>query len=139
MTLHRQSDHLKHKTFLRTQNWSAIVRITAYRPRNAASSPGTNTPAILAVTAAYKVHATNLHNQVQRSKQISNINFTFNYNRFSDADYLSLFIFRKQDILRVMDAVEIQANGWKTKRNRYYTDGVLSTCVVLRRLDSSAN
>lgn len=60
----------------------------AQRRRNKASSSDAKKRAIIAGAAAYKTQVSNLQNQVQRSKQISNINFKFNFNCFSDADCL---------------------------------------------------
>ena len=69
-------------------------------------------------------------------KERKNSSFSFNFNPFTDVCCLSLFRFRKQDLIGLVTA--IAWNREITTRNRYMCSPLLVTCVVLRRLTTPA-
>ena len=70
----------------------------------------------------------------QRRNRISFTDFSFNVNGFSDSDCLYYFRFTKLDVLRVVNAIKWPDNKPHTTKNRYYTNPILSSCVLLRQL-----
>lgn len=66
------------------------------------------------------------------------IDFSFNFNHFTEVDCLIKFWFTKSDIDHLIPVLAWTLNKTHTKRNRYGTSPILSACVVLRRLAAPA-
>ena len=75
---------------------------------------------------------------LDRRRRISSSAFNFNFNGLTDGDALLHFRFRKQDIIRMIDAVAWPSDKRATTRNRFSVTPLLETCVILRRLASPA-
>jgi len=73
------------------------------------------------------------HRCVRRSLSISQPDFNFNFNRFSDSECVNHFRFDKENVLRIATDVSWPQDWKKTRRNRYSTNTILSTCIVLKR------
>eukprot|EP00171_Calliarthron_tuberculosum_P005259 IDg5259t1 len=77
-----------------------------------------------------------LANSIRRSPLVSTSSFDFNFNAFSEGESLHQFRFRKEDVLRMCEAVAWPSSRTHTERNRYSVSPLLATCVLLRRLAS---
>ena len=75
---------------------------------------------------------------LDRRRRISSSAFNFNFNGLTDGDALVHFRFRKQDIIRMIDAVAWPSDKRATTRNRFSVTPLLATCDILRRLASPA-
>jgi nuclease HARBI1 len=63
---------------------------------------------------------------------------SFNFNAFGDADSVKLFRFESKHVGEISSLLGWPLNRTHTTRNRYATCPMLSTCVVLRRLQTPA-
>jgi nuclease HARBI1 len=135
MPLGRQKDHSAGKVEIRSRRWAIIGREMAKRRANI-DSAFASTSAMCAVMTLYTKAKENRNNHIQRSKRLSISDFSFNFNGFSESDSLSLFRFRKDDVLRMMTAIAWPAHRFASKRNRYSVTPLLATCIVLRRLST---
>jgi len=86
----------------------------------------------------YRRYAVELQHYILRARAISTTQFSFNFNSLTDAMSLSLFRFRKEDVVRMVRAIAWPGQWTKTKRNRYACDPILVTCLILRRVSSPA-
>lgn len=86
----------------------------------------------------YRRFAVELQHYMLRARAISTTQFSFNFNSLTDAMSLSLFRFRKEDVVRMVRAIAWPGQWTKTKRNRYACDPILVACLILRRVGSPA-
>lgn len=80
----------------------------------------------------------NVQNHVILKNEIYNIDFSFNFNRFTDLECLLLLRFRKKDIVRLIPVIAWPVLKLHTSRNRYAVTPILATCILLRRLATPA-
>jgi hypothetical protein len=78
----------------------------------------------------------NWDNHVRRSKRALIFDFSFNFSCFTDSDCLSLFRFRKSDVLRMVTAILWPEYRISSTLNRYSVTPLLASCILLRRLAS---
>ena len=71
---------------------------------------------------------------LSRSQRVSTSCFSFNFNGLSDRDCLMHFLFRKEDIIRMIPVVAWPESVTHTARNGYGMTAILATCILLRRL-----
>ena len=91
----------------------------------------------LALKAALRINTSYRNNftaQLLRRNRISTASFSFNFNRFSCEDCLSLFWFEKKHIVHLS-----QIAGWPeeqtcTARNLFGVTPFVATCILLRRM-----
>ena len=130
MALGRQRDHEKRWSLLQTRRWRQVVLSLVKRRRENSSVH------VLSALQKYGEHKREYDRQLQRVRHISQSDFFFNFNSISDSDCVFMFRFRKCDVVRMVQALAWPDAVTFTKRNRYSTNPILSTCIILRRLAS---
>jgi nuclease HARBI1 len=135
MPLGRLRDHTARQVDCRSKRWAIIGVEMAKRRANIASA-FTSTSALCAAMKMHMEVKENRDNHVRRSKCVSTSDFSFNFNCFSDSDCLSLFRFRKSDVLRMVKAIAWPEYRIGSTRNRYSVTPLLDSCILLRRLAS---
>jgi hypothetical protein len=103
MPLGRQRDHTAGKVERRSMRWAIIGAEMAKRRANI-DSAFASTSAICAVMTLYTKAKENRDNHIRRSKRLSISDFSFNFNGLSESYSLSLFRFRKGDVLKKDDS-----------------------------------
>lgn len=93
---------------------------------------------LMGITMLYKQRRDDLQHHLERSNRISTADFSFNFNSFSEASCLSLFRFRKADLIRVVRLIGWPQEKVHTSRNRYSVSPILACCVMLRRIATPA-
>lgn len=68
------------------------------------------------------------------TNRISHQDSSFNLNDLSEQDCLNLFRFEKKYIVRIITAVAWPIIKTHTNRNRYKTNKILSTCVLIHQI-----
>jgi hypothetical protein len=76
----------------------------------------------------------NVRQIIDRSLQIAST--SFNFNIFGDADSLKLFRFETKHVVEISRLLGWPLNRTHTTRNRYDTCPIMSTCIVLRPLQT---
>jgi hypothetical protein len=135
MPLGRLRDHTARQVDRRSRRWAIIGAEMAKRRANIASA-FSSTSALCAAMKMYMEVKENRDNHVRRSKCVSISDFSFNFNSFSDSDCLSLFRFRKSDVLRKVTAISWPEYRISSTRNRYSVTPLLASCILLRMLAS---
>lgn len=139
MTNHRQIDYQVSKLRARLNNWNVILQVLGKRRLTARNSSFTRTPVFITVAENVQKLTQEYQGLISRSNRISSSSFYFNFNAFTDSDCIRQFRFKKRDVLELVSALRFPNQFYSTSRNRYSTSGLLSTCVLLRRLSSAMN
>jgi len=139
MSYHRQKDHQVSKLRDRLDTWQAVFKLISKRRLQGLKSSFTQTTTLIGIAEKLKHLKTEYSRLIGRSNRISTSSFAFNFNSFSDSECLRQFRFRKADIVKLINALGLDDNYWSTSRNRYMTSGLLTTCVILKRLSSPMN
>ena len=131
-------DHSLGLSALRQGKWKHILPVICKRrpssPKSAASWP----QALLFSFERYVLHDLETERYLLPNQRIHWTRFASNFNSMTDASLLSLFLFRKEDVIRMVEAVAWPSSQVATARNRYSCSRILVTCVLLRRLCSPA-
>ena len=125
-----QRDHSVTLATGRAMKWRASLRVLMARRH--LPSPSSTSAVLMHCIKRCTSEQGELLRFSERSNRISLSSFSYNFNAFTDVCCLSLFRFRKQDVIRMVTAI-----AWKreiTTRNSYMCSPLLVTCVVLRRL-----
>ena len=115
MTLSRQRDHARHIRKRSVRACRLIMKEMAHRrsqQRNAERS-GSLFHAVQQFTAV----SANDKLDLRRSQRVSSSYFSFNLNELSDRDCLMQFVFRKEDIIRMIPVVSFPESVTHTARN----------------------
>jgi hypothetical protein len=118
MPLGRQRDHTVGKVERRMRKWILIGSEMSKRRANVGSA-FSSTSALYSVMILYAKERENYTKHLTRSKRLSISDFSFNFNRLSDSDCLSLFRFCKCDVLKMVTAISWPEHIFASKRNRY--------------------
>ena len=138
MGLGRQSDHTRNAVVARALVWKGIIPIIFKKRREDPASAFSSNRLFLIITNNLRRKLREYNFQLRRSLRISITSFDDHRFPFmSDNVLLSLFRFRRDDIMRVVQVMSWPLNRKRTKRNRYSVTPLLATCVVLRRLASA--
>ena len=138
MVLSRQSDHTRNAVVARALAWKRIIPIIFKKRREDPASTFSSNRLFLIVANNLLRKFGEYNFQLRRPLRISLTSFDDNRFPFmSDDVLLSLFRFRRDDIMRVVEVMSWPLNRKRTKHNRYSVTPLLATCVVLRRLASA--
>lgn len=96
----------------------------------------TKTTVALAVKFSHAL--TDYHFSMMRNKRISELDFSFNFNAFTNLDCLHHFRFEKRHVSDLVSVMGWPPTKLRTTRNRYRVTPILATCTVLRRLSAPA-
>ena len=132
----RQKDYSKSACEARATVRTALLCAIAKRYRQDKKSAFSSVNCLAEEGASVHVEKMNLSMNLNRRNRISLTCFSFNFNRFSEAECLNWFRFRKGDIIRLVDVAAWPQAKRSTSRNQYHTSPLLRTCVILRRLAS---
>lgn len=96
----------------------------------------TTTTTLMSIAKRYVRERVNYSNHYNRANNIFSIDFTFNFNRFSESECLLYFRFCKEDIERLVSVFGWPSEKTRTSRGRYCVTPILSVCIILRLLAS---
>lgn len=139
MTLARLKDHSGKKAIRRIRKWSSVIApILRSRSIDPDSGIASNLVLLKWAKGIHK-HITENNRIVKRTNFISMHSFTqHRFPYFSDAICLSLFRFRRTDIMRMVPVIGWPYGATHTTRNRYGLCPLLATCILLRRMATPA-
>ena len=134
----RLRDHSLSLSALRRDKWKHILPVICKSRLTSPKSAASSSQALLFSFERYVLHDLETQRYLRRNQRIHWTHFAFNFNSMTDASSLSLFRFRKKDVIRMVEAVAWPSSQVATARNRYSCSRILVTCVLLRRLCSPA-
>ena len=98
--------------------------------------PSDSRGAVWRALRAYVYHKRERGRVLYRSREISRTSFDDTFRELSDSECLRLFRFQKGDVLRMVSTVGWPFERCRTRRNRYESSSLLSTCILLCRLST---
>lgn len=114
----------------RVLRWRRIILILL---RRCLLSPEETSHTLQKAFRFYVTCRRNFSAHLHRRNRIASSRFPFNFNAFSDEDYLSYFRFKTADIIRLVPIIELRLTETATKPNSFRVTPLHSKYVLLRR------
>lgn len=118
-----------------TQSAGALAAITkCYSGRHTMQTALESSHALVTAGAIFSVTRYEVQLVLDRSARIAATQFTFNFNRFRDAEAFGQFRFCGEDITRLVPILSWPVGQSHTSSSRYAVSPILATCSLLRRM-----